>query len=211
MNDMASPRAGALAIVIGVIASVALMAAHPTGVGTMQIGPWDINVIVHAAALLATPLLAYGAFALTRLINRPLAGLALAFYMFGSASILSAAIMSGLVMTQLVESAHTPGAARTGIDFQSLADLTHWQNQAYANVYVGLASVAVLMWAIAWRSALLTRVLGVIVGAGTLVWMASGALVLNIHGMMAVTLGQAVWWLLAARTMMQPPPIASSP
>ena len=48
--------------------------------------------------------------------------------------------MSGFVMTQLVDAAHTPGASRTEIDFQSLADLTHWQNQAYANVYTGLAA-----------------------------------------------------------------------
>ena len=203
MNDSASPRAGALAIIAGVIASVALMAAHPTSVGTMQIGPWDINVIVHAVAVLATPLLGYGAFALTKLIARPLAGLALAFYLFGCAAIMSAAIMSGFVMTELVGAAHTPGASRTGIDFQSLANLTHWQNQAYANVYTGLAAIAVLMWSIAWRGRAVERVLGVIVGAGTLAWMATGTLVLNIHGMLAVTLGQAVWWLFAARAMMR--------
>ena len=208
MNELTSPRAGALAIVIGVIASVALMAAHPSGVGTMQIGPpffraLDINVIVHAVAVVATPFLAYGAFALTKLIARPLAGLALAFYAFGCVAIMSAAIMSGFVMTQIVNSAHIPGAEGAGIDFQSLADLTHWQNQAYAYVYTGLAAIAVLMWSIAWREAALQRLLGFIVGAGTLAWMASGALVLNIHGMMAVTLGQAVWWLLAARAMMR--------
>ncbi len=151
MSDLASPRAGAWAIVAGAIASVGLMAAHPASVGTMQIGPFDINQIVHAIAVLATPLLIYGAFALTVLIGRPLAGLALSFYAFGCVSIVSAAAMSGFVMTELVGAAHSPGALRSGVDFQSLADLTHWQNQAYAGTFTGLAAIAVLLWSIAWR------------------------------------------------------------
>lgn len=203
MSDIASPRAGALAIAVGVIASVALMAAHPTGVGTMQIGPFDLNEIVHAVAVLATPLLVFGAFALTKVIGRPLAGLALASYVFGCVAVMSAATMSGFVMTQLVDAAHTRGASRTGIDFQSLANLTHWQNQAYANVYTGLAAIAVLLWSIAWRDAPLQRVLGVVVGGGTLAWMLTGTMTLNIHGMMAVVLGQAVWMLFAASAMMR--------
>jgi hypothetical protein len=202
MSELASPRAGAWAIVAGTIASVALMAAHPSSVGTLRIGPFDINVIVHAVAVLATPLLVFGAFALTKFIDRPLAGLALSFYVFACVAIMSAATMSGFVMTQLVNAAHTPSASRTGIDFQSLANLTHWQNQAYANVYTGLAAIAVLFWSMAWRGATVQRVLGLIVGGGTLAWMLTGTLTLNIHGMMAVTLGQAIWMLFAASRMM---------
>jgi len=201
MSDLASPRAGAWALVAGTIMSVGLMMAHPSHVGTMQVGPFDINVIVHAVAVLATPLLVYGAFALTRLIDRPLAGLAFAFYALACVAIMSAAIMSGFVMTMLVTTAHTPGASHTGIEFQGIANLTHWQNQAYANVYTGLAAIAVLLWSIAWRGATVQRVLGVIVGGGTLVWMLTGTLTLNIHGMLLVTLGQAVWMLFAARKM----------
>ncbi len=204
MTDIASPRAGALAIVVGVIASVALMAAHPTGVGAMQIGPFDLNEIVHAVAVLATPLLVFGAFALTKVIDRPLAGLALAFYVFGCVAVMSAATMSGFVMTQLVEAAHTPGASRTGVDFQGLAELTHWHNQAYAGVYTGLAAIAVLLWSIAWRGATVQRALGIVVGGGTLAWLVTGTLTLNIHGMMAVTLGQGVWMLFAASAMTRP-------
>lgn len=203
MSESASPRVGAWAIVAGTIASVGLMAAHPSSVGTLQVGPFDINVIVHAVAVLATPLLVFGAFALTKLIDRPLAGLALSFYVFGCVAIMSAATMSGFVMTQLVDAAHTPGASRTGIDFQSLANLTHWQNQAYANVYTGLAAIAMLLWSAAWRGATVQRILGVIVGGGTLAWMLTGTLTLNIHGMMAVTLGQAIWMLFAASKMMR--------
>lgn len=202
MTDLANSRAGAWAIVAGTIMSVALMLAHPTELGTMQIGPFDINVIVHAVAVLATPLLVFGAWALTKLIDRPLGALALSFYAFGGVAIMSAAIMSGFVMTQLADAAHTPGASRTGVDFQSLANLTHWQNQAFANVYTGLAAIAVLLWSIAWRAAPVQRVLGLMVGGGTLAWMLTGALTLNVHGMLAVTLGQAAWMLFAARKML---------
>lgn len=202
MTNLASPRAGAWAIVAGTIMSVALMLAHPTQAGATQIGPIDLNVIVHAAAVLAMPLLVFGAWALTKLIDRPLAALALVFYAFGCVAVMSAAIMSGFVMAQLVDAAHTPGASRTGIDFQSLANLTHWQNQAYANVYTGMAALAVLMWSIAWRGAPVQRVLGIFIAGGTLAWMLTGTLTLNIHGMLAVTLGQAVWVLFAAQKML---------
>ncbi|HVV34263.1 MAG TPA: hypothetical protein VHC73_13640 [Vitreimonas sp.] len=202
MSDLASPRAGAWAIVAGTIMSVGLMMAHPSAVGAMQIGPFDLNVVVHAVAVQATPLLVFGAFALTQMIGRPLGGLAFAFYLFACVAILSAAIMSGFVMTMLVEAAHTPGASRTGIEFQGIANLTHWQNQAYANVYTGLAALAVLLWSIAWREAPVQRVLGVVIGGGTLAWMLTGTLTLNIHGMLLVTLGQAVWMLFAARKML---------
>lgn len=202
MSELASPRAGAWAIVAGTVLSVGLMLAHPSTVGTMQIGPFDINVIVHATAVLATPLLAYGAFELTRVIGQPLGGIALAFYLFACAAIVSAATMSGFVMTSLVEAAHTPGASRSGIEFQGLANLVHWQNQAYANVYTGLAAIALVLWSAAWRAAPVQRVLGIVVGGGTLAWMLTGTLTLNIHGMLAVTLGQAVWMLVAATKMM---------
>jgi hypothetical protein len=201
MANWVSPRTGAGAIVAGAIMSVGLMLAHPSSVASLQIGPFDLNVVVHAVAVLAAPLLVFGALALTQLIDRPLAGLAFVFYAFACVAIVSAAIQSGFVMTMLVDAAHTPGASRTGIEFQGLANLTHWQNQAYANVYTGLAAIAVLLWSLAWREALAQRVLGVVIGAGTLVWMLTGTLTLNIHGMLAVTLGQAVWMLFAARKL----------
>lgn len=202
MSELASPRAGAWAIVAGTIMSIGLMMAHPSAVGTFQIGPFDINVIVHAVAVLAAPMLVFGAFELTRVIDRPLGRLAFAFYLIASAAIVSAATMSGFVMTSLVEAAHTPGASRTGIEFQGLANLVHWQNQAYANVYTGLAAIAVVLWSAAWRGAPVQRVLGIVIGGGTLAWMLTGTLTLNIHGMLAVTLGQAVWMLFAASKMM---------
>lgn len=202
MSNLASPRVGAWAIVAGTVMSVGLMMAHPTHVGTIQIGPFDINVVVHAVAVLATPLLVFGAFALTALIGRPLAGLAFAFYLIACTAIVSAATMSGFVMTMLVDAAHAPGASQAGVPFQGLANLTHWQNQAYACVYTGLAAIAVLLWSIAWREAPVQRVLGVAVGGGTLAWMLTGTLTLNIHGMLLVTLGQAAWMLFAAHKML---------
>ena len=202
MSERASPRAGAWAIVAGTIMSIGLMMTHPSAVGTLQIGPFDINVVVHAVAVLATPLLAFGAFELTRVIDRPLGWLAFAFYIVASAAIVSAATMSGFVMTSLAEAAQTPGASRTGIEFQGLANLVHWQNQAYANVYTGLAAIAVVLWSAAWRGAPVQRALGIVIGGGTLAWMLTGTLTLNIHGMLAVTLGQAVWMLIAASKLM---------
>jgi hypothetical protein len=165
-----------------------------------------MNSMVHATAIVATPLQVFGLLLLTRFQgDRPLTQLALVFYAFGAVAIVSAATMSGLVMQQLTEAAHTPGASTTGIDFQSLANQTHWLNQGFANVYTGLASLAVLIWSLSWQgaSAWIMRGVGVLLAGGILAWQLSGTLVLNVHGMAAVAFAQMLWMLLAATMMLR--------
>ncbi|WP_395644975.1 hypothetical protein [Terricaulis sp.] len=195
-------KAGALALVGGTVAYIGLMAAHPLSPeGGHLFGPIALNGLVHGVAIVAAPVLLFGALALTRFLGaeRALPLLGLCFYAIGTVAVMGAASMSGLVMSQLVEAAHTPGAGASGVPFQGLANLTHWINQAFAQVYVAMLSIALLLWSVSWPGkAWIVRGLGVVIALGTLVWQLSGTLVLNIHGMGAVVLLQALWTFAAA-------------
>lgn len=202
---MTSERAGAWALISGSLAGVALMALHPIHASAMpSLGPWSLNSLVHATAIVATPVLFFGTLALSRFLgaDRPLVQLALCLYGFASVAIIGAATMSGLVMQEIVEAAHTPGASHTGLDFQSLANETHWINQGFAQVFTGLASLAVLLWSIAWRG-WGVRILGLVLSLAVLGWQLSGTMELNVHGMGAVVLTQTVWMITAAVMMLR--------
>lgn len=201
---MSVQKAGALALVGGMIAYIALMAAHPSHAeGGPVIAGIALNSLVHGTAILAAPVLLFGAVALTQWLgfNRPLPLLALCFYAIGTAAVMGAASMSGLVMAQLVTAAHTHGAAASGVPFQGLANLTHWINQAFAHIHTAMMSIAVLLWSLAWPKGWVIRVLGLVIGIGTLAWQLSGTLMLNVHGMGAVVLLQAIWTISAASVL----------
>lgn len=134
--------------------------------------------LVHGAAIVTIPTLAYCHVALARCIgfDRPLSVLALVLYCFAAVAMILAATMSGVLMPQLVESAGASGESQS---FRELAGYTHALNQAFANVSVGLSSLAISLFGLALRAnsvaTWLLRVLAVGVGTGVLAWQVSGA------------------------------------
>src|SRR5262245_21039863 len=115
---MGNVKAGAWALILGALSYIALMLAHPTHVGGPVIGPFSLSAIVHAAALVAQPVLLYGFWTLTQAMQeRPLAQLAFSFYALSAALIMLAATLSGLVIPAIIAAGHT-GAH--GIDPESL-------------------------------------------------------------------------------------------
>jgi hypothetical protein len=199
--------AGALALIAGTAAMVAVMALHPSGVpsghaaevaGTLRLG-----VVVHAVAIAVAPLLTFGAFVLTRSIGFAVAPAALAFflYLFGALAVMLAATMSGLVAPRLIEAQ----LAATGADqsmVHALLRLEWYMNQAFATLHVALFSGAIVLWALAWPGrgilAAAIQVIGLIAGLGVFAWLVSGTLTLDVHGMGAVVLAQGAWLVLAA-------------
>ncbi len=206
---MSSERAGALALVFGMLAYIAIMAAHPSHAsGPPIIGAITLNALVHGAAIVIAPVLAFGAAMLTRHLGfeRPLAVLGLSFYAFGTVTVMLAATMSGFIMPEVVAAAHAPDLAQ-GESYRQFAHYTFWLNQAFANTHAALMSLGILCWSLAWPGktigAWALRVLGVAVGLGVLAWQMSGTLVLDIHGMGAVVLAQAVWTIAAATALVR--------
>ena len=58
---MTNDRAGPLALIAGAVLSILVFAFHPSHVVEQPlIGPFTLSQLVHGAALLGVPLLAYG-------------------------------------------------------------------------------------------------------------------------------------------------------
>jgi hypothetical protein len=198
-------RAGAMALILGTVAMIGVMALHPSGVSH---GPdagrvLRLGLIVHAVAIAVAPLLTFGSFALTRSIgfaNVP-AVLAFFFYLFGAVAVMMAATMSGLVAPRLIEAQ----MAATGADqtmIHALLRLEWYLNQSFATLHVALFCGAIALWALSWPDkgvlAAAIQITGLIVGLGIFAWLISGTLTLNVHGMGAVVIAQGAWFILVA-------------
>jgi hypothetical protein len=208
---MSGEKAGAWALIAGSGAGLVIMALHPTHAGPPDGGHLDMVVVVHAAAIGAAPVLAFGAAMLTRHLGfaRPLPVLGLIFYLFGVASVMLAAAMSGLVVPQIV----AEGPIDLGDEADRLRNFiiyTHWLNQAFAQIHVALVSIAILLWSIAWpRGGVVSwflRGLGLIIGVGILTWQLSGHLHLNVLGMGHVVAVHGLWIVFAAVLMLRAQP-----
>ena len=199
-------QAGALALILGTVAMIGVMALHPSGHVSGHAGEvariLRLGVVVHAIAIGAAPLLTFGFFALTHSIgfDKPLASLALVIYAFGAVAVMLAATMSGLVAPKLIELQMANAGGEQPI-VHGLAQLEWFMNQSFATLHVALFSVAIALWALAWPDkgvlGSLIQISGLVVGIGIFAWLVSGTLELNVHGMGAVVLAQGAWTILA--------------
>ncbi|MGQ0532370.1 MAG: hypothetical protein ACT4OF_06725 [Caulobacteraceae bacterium] len=213
-------RAGAIALIVGSIAYITLMAVHPSHAGPPVIGRLSLSALVHGTALVTAPVFGFGYAALAaRLgLTRPLPALGLSFALFGLVFGMAAGTMSGLVIPEIIEASHMgvrghggapvdPEALRQRL--QSLANYTVWLNRAFAHVHYAMFSIAMILWSIAWTSRSISgwivRVLGALVGIAVLAWQLSGTSNLDAqHGALVVTLGQALWTIMAASLLLLP-------
>lgn len=216
---MTMDRWGAGALIVGTIAFIALMAVHPTHVGPPVLGHLSLSALVHGTALAMKPVLAFGyvILALRLGLGRPLPMLGLSFYLFSAVFTVMAGTMSGLVIPEILKAAHLPppghGApidpAALQVQLQSLANYTVWLNRSFAQVHVGLFSIAIVLWSLAWPAGSIAgwamRVFGLIVGGGVLAWQLSGTMTLEAqHGALVTTLAHGVWTLAAAAFLLSP-------
>ena len=209
---MNAERAGAAVLILGAVASVVVMAFHPThaamsGHDTEQIAAtMRLSGLVHGMALATAPVLTFGFFIFSRHIGfeRLLGMLAFFFYAFGAIAVMVAATMSGLVSPRLIM-AHMDTATADKAVLAGLGRIVWWFNQSFAALHVALTSVAIALWALVWPGkgvlGVLIRVLGLAVGIGVLAWLLSGTLELDTHGMGAVVVAQGIWILAAATGM----------
>jgi len=169
---------------------------------------------------LDSPILAFGFYTLAmRLgLGRPLPLLGLVFYLFAALWMTLAATMSGFIIPEIVEAGRDPprmfavateDPEQRRMLLQALAAYTVWLNRSFAEVYVGLFSVAMVLWSIAWPtrafSDWIVRVLGFVIGIGMLAWQLAGNLTLEAqHGALLVTLAHSVWTMLAASLLLRP-------
>jgi hypothetical protein len=202
-------KAGGIALIAASIASVSLMSFHPThGGGPLSVGPFDVNQIVHSTALLAGALVLYGFVALARWLgaDRPVVMIALSFAVLGTIAMLIAATISGFVTGRIVvaRSDVVPGLLPALMQVGQLAVAL---NRAFARVYIAFFSVAFLLWALGWPSrdtfGKIARGVGLLVGGGILAWLLSGTFKAEVHPVLIVAVGQALWLILAGSAMLR--------
>jgi len=206
-------RAG-LALIIGSIASLAIIGLHPTGqdivASSMSGGTNALNTGVHALAIAAEALMVIGTLGLTvRLASqRDLVVSAFVVYTLGMITLIVAAIASGLIATSVL-------AGAAGADAAGRETMMGWfrytghVNQAFARVGFGFASVGIVLWSWAMIRDGFSRALGVF-GIAAGVAMLAGFVFteghLAMHGFGGlVMLGQTAWAIGAGGILLRQP------
>ena len=213
-------RGGAVALILGSIAYIALMAVHPTHAGGVPVlGHLSLSALVHGTALATAPVLAFGYVALAARLgfDRAIPVLGLAFALLGIVFGMLAGTMSGLIIPEIMQAAHvTRHAGAAPVDpvalqaqLQGAANYTVWLNRSFAQVHYAMFSVAMILWCVAWAgrglAGWVVRGLGLLIGLAILAWQISGMSNLEAgHGALIVTLGQSLWALMASSLLLSP-------
>lgn len=189
---------GGRSLILGSAMMLATMALHPTGADIARAPESQglLNLVVHSLALAALPLLLYGAIALTRRLAVAGAAPELALVSFGLAMVatLLAGTASGFLAPPLIEQAASGQSVA-----RALLHYNGSMNQAFARIDMAASSAAIAIWSVEIvRTRALARgtgIFGLFVGGVVLAALFSGHLTLNVHGMGAVVLLQAAWFV----------------
>lgn len=211
----ASGHPAAIAIIIGLLLMVALMATHPAVHTNEPVGYFrqmeemaTLNAVVHGVAIGAAALLVFGFLGLSQRLGlgRTAVRGALISYTLGSLALIAAASVNGFIVPGVVLH-HAEGADPVALfdRLRPVLALCQWANGTCSRIGVISWSVAVALWSIALlrpasgeSGGALARalgVLGLLCGGAPVVALAFGALPMNVHGFGAFVLVQTVWGL----------------
>jgi hypothetical protein len=204
-----------IVLAVASVLEIAAMAHHPTvrssataqavqEISTMA----PLAALVHGALLAFMLVAAYGLseFVLRRDVRRPLIRAGAIAYGAGVIVMLGAAMVSGFIVADLVRL--TPHA--TTVDLQinvQLLVLCRVLNQTWANFGVIAMSLGIALWSVDLLRDLglprLVGVLGLLVSAAPALALMLGLVHLDVHGMAAVVLLQALWNIAIGLAMMR--------
>jgi len=210
---MTDEKKGGLALIGGMAVLLLVMLLHPTGHDLLAPGAFRrvalANAMVHGTALVVLPVLFLGALALTRRLDGAdrLAVAGLVAYAAAVVAGLMAATFSGFVAT---------GVAREMIEaplsdrrlWAMIVDLVGHLNRAFAKVLTVASAAAIILWSAAMLRRSVGRILrlyGIAVSTITILGVASGKLILDVHGYGLVVLTQAIWFVAAGAFMLSVP------
>jgi len=203
LRGMTDERKGGIALIGAVLATMAVMALHPSGhdllaPGRLEQAAW-LNAALHGLAIAALPVLFLGALELTRRLDGPdrLAIAALVAYGLASVAGMAAASVSGFLATAVARRLAEAAPEQRQV-WAVLFRYTGELNQAFAKVLTVSSAAAILLWSAALLRRTLARgvaVYGIAVSAITVVGVASGHLRLGVHGYGLVVLTQAAWFI----------------
>lgn len=205
-------RNSGLALIAGGVITLIVAVSHPTGndiVNAAADGLTSTTTIVHAAAIAAEVLLAFGAIALTqRLIAvRDLSVGAMVAYTLGTIALIVAAVASGWLAPAALHGGASPDGTVSDIA-SALFHLTGRINQSFAAIGFALTSAAILLWSVAMlrlRTSRALALLGCIVALVVLGGILTGRS-LSLHGLGGMAmLGMTIWFVWVGATLLRAP------
>jgi hypothetical protein len=137
-------------LIVGAASGVLVMLLHPTAHGLLDPASGShlshVNTFVHGLALAATPLVFLGLLGLRRrLESTDLTTAAIVLYGWGCVAVMSAAVASGFVATDVIR--HLQGVeASTAPDL--LLHYTGMWNHGFTKVYVVATSIAIVLFSV---------------------------------------------------------------
>jgi hypothetical protein len=202
---MTDNRKAGIALIAGSLGGILTMAIHPTGGG--QLAPKQVahlavvSAVAHSIALISVVVLFLGACGLARSMATAdrLSFAAIVTFGFACVAIFIAATVSGFIIPDIMKLM----ARDTSTDphaWQIVVSGIFQINQAMSRIYSVGASLAIILWSISsLRSSGLSRsvaIFGCLISVLIIAAIGSGHLRLNVHGMAAVWVTQAIWFLL---------------
>ena len=195
-----------LLLIVGGVAAVVVMGLHPTSHGLMNEETFArtalLNMLVHALAIAATPVVFLGLLGVSRRLGFPELSVAgLVAFGFGSVAVMNAALASGFIFPGVIQ--RIVAAEGSNIPHAFLAYTSLW-NQAFAKVHVVAFSIGIVLLAAAILRnrarlpfAAATGIAGIVVAIVVLFLFLSGHLRLDVHGARIIYFAQAGWlaWL----------------
>lgn len=207
---MTDDRKSGIALIAGSIGGILTMAIHPTARGTLT--PDQVahlattSAIAHSLAMVSFVLLFLGACGLVRRIAAPdrMAFSGLVVFGVACVAVLIATAVSGFIVPDMMRlmARDNPAAQQ---QWKLMITSIFQINQAFSRIYTVAASVAIILWSVsALRNGALGRKLcwyGCVIAPLIIVGIVSGHLRMDVHGMGAVVLGQAIWFVVAGMEM----------
>jgi hypothetical protein len=195
------PIAGTL-LIAGALLGVVVMALHPTGQGLAADFQRQarLGAMVHGVAIADIPVVFLGLLGLWRRLGGARGATAgLVAYAWSGVAVLSAAVMSGFVSTNLIGRAMQAEDPAARTLYHALAETSYLMNQGYAKVFFVASCLAILFFSC---SILATRRLaaaagaaGVVIASLLLLLHAVGHLTMDVHGFGAMTIAQSLWFV----------------
>lgn len=202
---MTDDRKSGIALIAGALGLIITMALHPMPVASLTpeqvVHLMRMSGIAHSIAMVSGLLLFLGACGLTRSIQAAdrIAFAALVTFGFACIAVLIATAVSGFIMPGIMELMlrDAPANAR---QWQIVSAGIFQINQAFSRIYSVAASLAMILWSVsALRNGGFGRgvaIYGCIGAPVVMIAIAIGRLRLDVHGMAAVVVVQAVWFVL---------------
>jgi hypothetical protein len=206
---MTDDRKSGLALIAGSLGGILTMAIHPTAGGPLTPDQVEklatMSAVAHSLAMISFVLVFLGVCGLVRRIAAAdrTAFSGLVVYAVACIAVLIATAVSGFIVPGMMKlMAHDIPSAPT---WKILITGIFQINQAFAKIYTVAASAAIILWSVsALRNGGLSRkvaIYGCVIAPIIILGIASGHLRLDVHGMGAVVLGQAIWFIVVGGEM----------